>query len=1094
MEKNKQARYFPLKYTVMLAILLLILPILAAISVFNFYDTQEDLERTEHLLQQQTESHILNAVQMAETGYQVLEQNLDETFRQGLSIFNQAYENAGGNLSKLDLAALQMQLNQEFELSIINPQGSVEYTTNKKEWGLDFTQHPNYYQHLQLVLHEGCYINEGVKNALHNGLLGNDALLPTQDKRYLLRLSLKQDVFQKLSRSLDLLEITHKLRIITPALENIRIFSRNGQVWGQPDFKANAALKAIVRQVYETQTLYEFKNQADKRHTRYLYVQPRNFRQNPLRYEENNSKVLELTYNTYMIDDSLQRKTDIHILITMLAIALTFISALLLSAWITQPIARITRAVNIIAQGNLSYPLAAIPVRHELVVLKQSILIMNENLHHSMVHIKKQNEELKTLDHLKDDFLSNTSHELRTPLNGIIGIADSMIAGATGNLPERTRQNLAMISMSGRRLSSLINNILDFSQLKYEHLELQLKPLEVKVLADIVLTLSGTLKQAKRLQLINKLPAGLLVKADENRLQQVFYNLIGNAIKFTEVGYITITAKQLGEMIEISIEDTGIGIPQEQLAHIFNSFEQADSSSQRSYGGAGLGLSITHKLVELHHGCIQVQSKVGQGTTVLFTLPKAYERSKMMQTMREPLKHLKWQESILFANELQEQETEAADRKLAGTLYPDLPTTPDNENDIQVLIVDDDPVNLQVLENQLSLENYRITRAYDGPTALNIIDKNKGLFSIVLLDIMMPKMSGFEVCRILRQTYPPTDLPVIMLTAKNQINDLVEGFQSGANDYLSKPFSRKVLLARIQAHINLTRTTKAYSHFVPHEFLHLLGKESITDVYLGDHAQKKMTILFIDIRNFTYLSEQMTPKENFDFINEYLGYLSPVIRDHHGFIDKYIGDAMMALFPEKPDDGLSAAIELLNALNRFNEKRQTQERKPIQVGISLHIGSLMLGTIGESQRMDGTVISDAVNLTARLEDLNKLYGSQIIISEQLLDALAPDNLCMHRFLGRVQVKGKEQKVNIYEILDGLPEVDKNIQVAQIEDFEAALEAYFHGDFKQAQQQLQQLQEQSPNDQAIYFYLEKCAQYFHRRNDKQWTEIELLQHK
>jgi Adenylate cyclase, family 3 (some proteins contain HAMP domain) len=179
----------------------------------------------------------------------------------------------------------------------------------------------------------------------------------------------------------------------------------------------------------------------------------------------------------------------------------------------------------------------------------------------------------------------------------------------------------------------------------------------------------------------------------------------------------------------------------------------------------------------------------------------------------------------------------------------------------------------------------------------------------------------------------------------------------------------------------------AYGRFVPHDFLSLLEKPSIIEVKLGEHQEKNMTVLFADIRSFTALSEKMTPPENFDFINSYLGRVSPAIRKNNGFIDKYIGDAVMALFPTCPDDGVRAAIDMQKEVNVYNQQRQENALVPIAIGIGLHAGNLMLGTIGERERMESTVIADAVNLASRLEGLTKVYGSGILVSDAIMARL-----------------------------------------------------------------------------------------------------------
>ena len=237
------------------------------------------------------------------------------------------------------------------------------------------------------------------------------------------------------------------------------------------------------------------------------------------------------------------------------------------------------------------------------------------------VELEEKNRELEQLDRMKDEFLANTSHELRTPLNGIIGIAESIIDGAAGPVTQKQAANLSMIVSSGRRLFYLINDILDFSKLKNRELELRKKPLDLKPLVDVACLLARQLIGSRDLKLVNGIRDVPAADGDENRIQQVLLNLIGNAIKFTESGIIEISARVAGDFLAVSVTDTGIGIPRDKQENIFRSFEQADGSIAREYGGTGLGLSITRQLVELHGGAIGVDSEPGKGSTFTFTLP-----------------------------------------------------------------------------------------------------------------------------------------------------------------------------------------------------------------------------------------------------------------------------------------------------------------------------------------------------------------------------------------------------------------------------------------------------------------------------------------
>jgi len=445
--------------------------------------------------------------------------------------------------------------------------------------------------------------------------------------------------------------------------------------------------------------------------------------------------------------------------------------------------------------GVFMFILVSTPTR-----LREAVARATAALRQSEEALKQANADLQRTDQLKDEFLANTSHELRTPLNGIIGITESLIDGATGVLPQQTCANLAMVVSSGRRLSNLVNDILDFSKLRHKDLELQIQPVGMREIAEVVLTLSRPLICSKNVQLINSIPPDLPpAAADENRLQQILHNLVGNAIKFTENGRVKISAKivklksaaelnsqnaNLSEQLAITVSDTGIGIPADKLDRIFKSFEQAEGSTARTYGGTGLGLAITKKLIELHGGEISVASTVGRGSKFTFTLPVSPEQIES----KPPIAVL--EESLIQSSLITQSITEHQQ-----------PITNNGKN-FQVLIVDDEPVNLQVLVNNLSLQNYAITQATNGQEALAVIEN--GLKpDLILLDVMMPKMTGYEVTKRIRQHFPPTELPILLLTAKAQVKDLVIGLDVGANDYLTKPISKDELLARMKIHLSL---------------------------------------------------------------------------------------------------------------------------------------------------------------------------------------------------------------------------------------------------------------------------------------------------
>lgn len=687
------------------------------------------------------------------------------------------------------------------------------------------------------------------------------------------------------------------------------------------------------------------------------------------------------------------------------------------------------------------------------------------------------NEELRKIDKLKDQFLANTSHELRTPLNGIIGLAESLIDGATGTLSDDTKNNLVMIASSGKRLANLVNDILDFSKIKSKDLKLNLKSVDLYSAVDIVMALLNPLRINSSVDMINKIPRDFpLALADEDRLQQILYNLIGNAIKFTRQGEVMVSAEINQSQIQIQVSDTGIGIPENELENIFRSFEQVDGSESREFGGAGLGLSVTKQLVELHEGEIFVQSKIGVGSQFFFSLQKSNESIKRTDVS-----------------------TPTIDNLIPAIKYDDLANIPTSssrpslkQENIKILIVDDEPINRQVLQNHLSTIGYQCVQAADGEQALHAI--NSESFSLVLLDIMMPGLSGFEVCQKIRETHSPTALPIIMLTAKNRVSDLVQGFTFGANDYLTKPFSKDELMARIETHLSLGRIYSATGKFVPYAFLNAIGRDHITQVKLGDHTLVEVTVLFADIRDFTRLSESMTPTENFNFVNTFVGRMGPVIQKHGGFVNQYLGDGIMAIFPESSQSAIDASKGMMRELNKFNLNRKSQGEESIRIGIGLHTGPLIMGIIGDENRTDPATIADTVNTSSRLEGLTKYYKANIIVSEDSLSAYSNKKEEHFRFLGKVKLKGKAKVTGIYECIDVDSDPLGKFKVDHHTIFHQAMDQYQNGQLEKSLALFTQLNMMEPSDLVVHFFLTKIKSLIDGGLPPDWEAIETMNDK
>jgi hemerythrin len=288
------------------------------------------------------------------------------------------------------------------------------------------------------------------------------------------------------------------------------------------------------------------------------------------------------------------------------------------------------------------------------------------------------------------------------------------------------------------------------------------------------------------------------------------------------------------------------------------------------------------------------------------------------------------------------------------------------------------------------------------------------------------------------------------------------------------------LEAEREAHAGTRARLKLLEHtvlqFVPRDLISFLGKGSLLDVELGDQVEKTMSIVFTDIRDFTTLSESMTPQQTFNMINSYLSVMNPVISTHQGIIDKYMGDAIMALFPTLADDALSAALAMLARLDEYNNGRSRAAYPPIKIGIGVNTGLLMLGVIGGGNRMEGTVISHAVNLASRLETLTKTYGVPLLISEHTLYSLSDSERFSIRYLGRSKVAENTPAESVYEVFDhDAPEI-RGLKAKSLKKFEEAL-AYYH--LRAAAKALPMLEEivlENPGDNPAKVYLKRCGDY------------------
>ncbi len=438
--------------------------------------------------------------------------------------------------------------------------------------------------------------------------------------------------------------------------------------------------------------------------------------------------------------------------------------------------------------------------------------------------------------------------------------------------------------------------------------------------------------------------------------------------------------------------------------------------------------------------------------------------------------------------------TEGAEDTEATLIEEELPITA-AEEDVQadpplsganartrILVVDTEAAERDEMRRTLESAGHLVTAVGGGQQAVEQIER--ALPDVVLIAAELANEDGFRVCERIRERQVPNVLPIILVSRSSDSASITRGMKAGANDFISRPFVPEEFLARVGTQASLARTTSIYSRFVPTEFLELLGHRNITEAELGDQIQREMTVLFVDIRAFTSLSERMTPQENFKFINSYLSRITPFIREYNGIVDKYIGDAVMALYPGRPEDAIRSAVSIIEYLNVYNGYRAKSGYRPIDVGIGIHTGNLILGIIGDSERLEGTVISDAVNLASRIQDVTKLYGVSVIISQDTFVRLENPTEYNFRFLGKVKVKGKVQTVSLFEIFDGEDEVHKELKSTTKTDFETAILLFSKRKFEEAAARFRAIVTKNPEDQAAAVFLNR-ADVLLKREKASW---------
>lgn len=489
--------------------------------------------------------------------------------------------------------------------------------------------------------------------------------------------------------------------------------------------------------------------------------------------------------------------------------------------------------------------------------------------------------QLQQADKQKDAFLLQTSHEFQTPLHGIINLSQNMLETGAGELDASHRQNLSLIRDTSRRLSALVHDILDMEKIKRNELTVHPAGVDVRVSVSLAFDLFRNVIAGKKIRLVNAVPNDLpLVYADENRLKQIIHNLVGNAAKFTQEGAITISAEVLEGRVKILVEDSGVGIASSEWETIFQPFEQAHSPYE--YGGTGLGLYICRKLLHLMNGEIYIDwSEPDRGTGIAFTLPAAEASAYSLQESAAANESMSDEQALL---ELPYRDTDC----------------------FTLLAVDDESSNLQVLSRLFANEPYNLLWATNGMEALEIL-KSRTDIDLVLLDVMMPKLSGFDVCREIRKRFSLFELPIVLLTVTHSPSDIAAGFKAGANDFVVKPFEASEIRARVATLLQLKGSVEAamkaeldflQSQIKPHFLFNSLN--SIIAICQTDWLRAEQLITHLS----NYLRRSFDPRpDSFVTLQEELQLVEDYVE-----IEKARFDERLTFLREVPQEALKRKI------------------------------------------------------------------------------------------------------------------------------------------------------------------------------------------
>ncbi len=645
----------------------------------------------------------------------------------------------------------------------------------------------------------------------------------------------------------------------------------------------------------------------------------------------------------------------------------------------------------------------------------------------------EQAERLLQLDKQKTEFFQNISHEFRTPITLIQGPLESAVAMGEGL--SYAQSTIAL--RNSRRLLRLVNQLLDLQRLDAGRMQPSFRPCDLVEFVSQIVESFRPYCEKKALNLVTQLGECPQVYLDMEKFDKVVYNLLSNAMKFTpESGTINVRLVSQGDRCILQVQDTGIGIVQEQIPHLFERFRQAEGSENRSYEGSGLGLALVKELVEIHGGKVSVDSVYGEGTTFTLWLVTGNTHLPKEQVIETPSELTTSRASVELADlELVESITDNIEELSPSYDAQDLQSNGKvnlEKHDHLILVVDDNPDLRTYVSDIIRRNGYRVQTARNGAEGFRIAQATSP--SLIVTDLMMPVVTGLEMIRMIRNEDKLKGTPIILLTAKVDEETRIEGTEYGADAYLAKPFNDRELLAEVKnlvalkanerrvLELNTYLTESVLKRFLPPA---LVQKAATGDLTLDLRPEPRLiTVLFSDIVGFTQLANTLRSRRVAELLNEYLEAMTKTVFDNGGTVDKFMGDAILALYgaPEEltPNEQVRRAINTARAMHhslaKLNQRWRDQGifeangHDGVKFRCGIHQGTAVVGMFGSAERADYTAIGPSVNIASRLQAA--AIPGTILVSAAVADYLQDEEITK---VSPLELKGVDETVLTFAV-------------------------------------------------------------------------------